>query len=176
MEGAAEGAGPHYAAEGGAEGGAAAADQAAVPAEPAAEPAAYSPAGYLAQLEAHLAGLQQQRRNLQQQLAAAAAGAYQQMSAALGAASTGVPLPAELPALAGELVVLQGVRQYLVYVQVGALALLGMLSRGGRFACLCCLGCRRSRAAWRVVRLPCRSCPRGWAGSPCCAAAHRKLP
>lgn len=80
---------------------------------------AYSPAEYLGQLEAHLAGLQQQRQGLQQQLAAAAAGAYQQMSSALGATSTGVPLPADLPALAEELVVLQGVRQYLAYVQVG---------------------------------------------------------
>ena len=80
---------------------------------------AYSPAEYLGQLEAHLAGLQQQRQGLQQQLAAAAAGAYQQMSTALGATSTGVPLPADLPALAEELVVLQGVQQYLAYVQVG---------------------------------------------------------
>jgi phage tail tape-measure protein len=64
-----------------------------------------------------LTGLQQQRQGLQRQLAAAAAGAYQQMSAALGATSTGVPLPADLPALAEELVVLQGVRQYLAYVQ-----------------------------------------------------------
>ncbi len=98
----------------------AAADQAAAAGE---GEAAYSAAEYLGQLEAHLAGLQQQRQGLQQQLAAAAAGAYQQMSTALGATSTGVPLPADLPALAGELVVLQGVRQYLAYVQVGSCAL-----------------------------------------------------
>lgn len=79
---------------------------------------AYNPADYLQQLEAHLAGLQQQRSGLQQQLAQAAADAYQAMSQRLGTASTGVPLPAEPAALVDELAVLQSVRQYLQYVQV----------------------------------------------------------
>ncbi|EFN58829.1 hypothetical protein CHLNCDRAFT_140664 [Chlorella variabilis] len=78
---------------------------------------AYNPADYLQQLEAHLAGLQQQRSGLQQQLAQAAADAYQAMSQRLGTASTGVPLPAEPAALVDELAVLQSVRQYLQYVQ-----------------------------------------------------------
>lgn len=93
---------------------------------------AYSPAAYLQQLEEHLGSLQQQRRDLQQQLATAAAGAYQEMSARLGTASTGVPLPSELPALADELVVLQSVRQYLAYVQVGRVPPMeGAGQRGG---------------------------------------------
>lgn len=150
-------AGPGAAAGGGAEGGAAA-DEAAAAADGA---AAYSPAEYLGQLEAHFAGLQQQRQGLQQQLAAAAAGAYQQMSAALGATSTGVPLPADLPALAGELVVLQGVRHYLAYVQVGRMARacsfsLASVWLAGWCALVLCRWCgllRKARLAgsWRIV-------------------------
>ena len=86
-------------------------------ADEAAAEGSYSPAEYLEQLEAHLVGLQQQRRELQQQLAGAAAGAYQQISQRLGTAGTGVPLPADLPALVDELAVLQAVRQYLAYAQ-----------------------------------------------------------
>jgi hypothetical protein len=86
-------------------------------ADEAAAEGSYLPAQYLEQLEAHLAGLQQQRQELQQQLAGAAAGAYQQMSQRLGTAGTGVPLPADLPALVDELAVLQAVRQYLAYAQ-----------------------------------------------------------
>lgn len=93
-------------------------DAVAAGAEGAAQGAdAYSPLAYLQQLEAHLGSLQQQRRGLEQQLAAAAAAAYQQMSLQLGTASTGVPVPPDVPALVDELAVLQSVRQYLAYLQ-----------------------------------------------------------
>ncbi|KAL4457702.1 hypothetical protein ABPG75_012567 [Micractinium tetrahymenae] len=77
----------------------------------------YSPLAYLQQLEAHLGMLQAQRQGVEQQLAAAAATAYQHMSQRLGTASTGVPLPPDVPALVDELAVLQSVRQYLAYLQ-----------------------------------------------------------
>lgn len=83
----------------------------------AAEGTAYSPAEYLAQLDAYLGGLQQQRQDLQQQLAAAAAASYQGVSQRLGTTSTGVPLPSEPVVLLEELAVLQAVRLYLQYVQ-----------------------------------------------------------
>jgi hypothetical protein len=85
----------------------------------AAEPAAASsPAEYLAQVEAHLAALQEQRRGLQGQLSSAAAAAYHALSERLGSsAGTGLPLPAEPAGLIGELAALQAVRQYLQYCQ-----------------------------------------------------------
>lgn len=51
-------------------------------------------------------------------MAQAATTAYQQLSARLGEAGTGVPVPSALHDLVEELVVLQSARQYLQYLQV----------------------------------------------------------
>ncbi|GAB4820726.1 hypothetical protein N2152v2_007772 [Parachlorella kessleri] len=76
-----------------------------------------SPAQYLQYLEGEIQQLRGYKAQLERHMAQAATAAYQQVSGRLGEAGTGVPVPADVPSLVGELAVLHTARQYLQYLQ-----------------------------------------------------------